>query len=790
MNRRKPQTTRSHQRAILKTTRRLAALAVTLGAITIFSSLYSLLVFSQATAAAKEVTAPENTRVNTAQAQKVYASQTNNSRTNLQTAVTSPTDFCVSYLGGDPMWLIGGWLIGMESYHAYQDPEQVCPGAYPFTIQEAHLLLMVNFPTELTIPITIEIRDADTTTTPGCPIPDTVIFKGSAGSVTFQVNGFYDIVIPLDVPVIVEGPFFVGLSFDDTISFDWGLQLVTDDIEALCVTYNNWDSTIGFVDLGDDALVRQHAYPAEHCCAQPIPTDSCHLAQDPRNPDAKCFDFDGRLSLWTEGLSGGELPNPAPGIEIITPNRGELLYAEVDIWASETAGSRIIDSAVFSYNNTGAWLILGVDSNDSSPSARQAAGVGPGDGLSYVWDFSSQPEGVCSLKVVIYDTLGRTAEKSISVLLEPTPPVPSLSAPEYYSLFCDTLTLTYDLVDDDIQVAAFLKKLGNPSYNLSLDTMNQFALGDADGNPFDGNPASEGEFGDYYAGPVVAALCMRYWHGQGYTQTVRSLTNAEVAEGVAAMMLVQENAGLRDDRFALGLIRYLALNGLGQLSPSFSRQPNYSTLRNWTEEIGMATMLGVTGIPGEWLAVDGFLFRPTAEGANLIVVSDPWDGSKRNVYWRDVPGGAEIFYDNAWREVRIIVGLLPTGWTVPGRQQLGFDFAPIGQTSISLDSAGSGLVDGSLYFITAQLTDAQDYVGQQTQLLELNCNSFAVGDYNGNGVANIGDLSYLIAYQLQGGAPPVGGADRADVNCDTSIDLADIMSYINWIFQNGPAPCK
>ena len=51
---------------------------------------------------------------------------------------------CVGDLSGTPTWLISGWIIGREIYKAYQDPELVCPGAYPFTINEVHILLEIT----------------------------------------------------------------------------------------------------------------------------------------------------------------------------------------------------------------------------------------------------------------------------------------------------------------------------------------------------------------------------------------------------------------------------------------------------------------------------------------------------------------------------------------------------------------------------------------------------------------------------------------------------------------------
>ena len=708
--------------------------------------------------------------------------------------LAAPGDRCDGKLGGDPIWLIGGWIIGNEIYKSYQDPSINCPGAYPFTIDTVHIFLnfapdpadtSVHLP--LNIPISVDIESVDTTSSPGCPVPGAVLFSGSPGSVQIPTANFFDIAIPLDAPFEVNGPYFVGLTFNDTIPFQWGVELVTDDIEALCVSYNNWDSTIGFVDMGNDTLIHQNAFPN---------TDPCFSA--PAN-DSGCFDFDGRLLLWSNGITGGTPPVALPGIAILGPEQGDRLFGSTDIWVSETTGSPAIDSAVFSQRtDVGAWVRIGVDANQDIGFGRGVIS-GAGQGLSYLWDFSAETEGTHWIKVSIYDSLAQTATDSVSVFLEPTPPVPAMTTPAYFSRFCDTVTLTYDIIDENPSSMLVLKKPADMQFSQGLETQNQFALGDVDGDTADGNPASQGEFGDFYGGPAVGALALRYWHDQGFIQSLRvgsaTLTNAQAAERLATMfMKVRINGSLSDENFVLGFREYLLVTGFGELKLEYNRQASYPTLRNWTEDLGVCAMVrigGSSGGAGNWFAVDGYDGLPTSENVYRVRVSDPSDGTIKTLFWRDGSGGAEMFYQGAWFPVDIIAALLPTNWSATGRANTGlFDFAVGSQATFLLDSTAANLTDGSLYFITAQLTDQNSNLGELTTLLELNCASFAIGDYDGNGVSNIGDVVYLISFQLQGGPPPVGGAIRADVNCDGTIDTGDLVFYINWVFVGGPAPCR
>ncbi|MBN4076077.1 hypothetical protein JYT16_00005, partial [Gemmatimonas aurantiaca] len=342
-----------------------------------------------------------------------------------QLAPADPGDPCLVDMGGVPWWLITGWIIGNELYSNYQDPESICPGAYPFAIRSAHMFLnidtflidSVQFP--MNLPMSVIIHDVDTTG--GCRKPGEVLFVGSPGTVPIPGEGFYDIEVPLDFPFEVNGPYFVTMSFNDTIPFSWGLQLTTDSIQNECFSYNYWDTAVGWLDMGDDNAVRQQAYPAGHCCLDGPP-------DGPSCQSPPCFDFDGATILFSYGTLGGFPPEPVPGITFLGPQSGATLFGSTDIWIAETAGSTIVDSAVFSYRDGSVWTRIGVDVDVTLATSLPP---GPGQGISYTWDFSALSEGATWIAVTLYDTLGRVTMDSIPVTLEPTPPVGALATPEY-----------------------------------------------------------------------------------------------------------------------------------------------------------------------------------------------------------------------------------------------------------------------------------------------------------------------------------------------------------------------
>jgi hypothetical protein len=67
--------------------------------------------------------------------------------------------------------------------------------------------------------------------------------------------------------------------------------------------------------------------------------------------------------------------------------------------------------------------------------------------------------------------------------------------------------------------------------------------------------------------------------------------------------------------------------------------------------------------------------------------------------------------------------------------------------------------------------------------------NISCGDADGEGTINIADAVYLIAYIFSHGPAPVPLA-AGDADCDGSINIADCVYLINYIFSHGPAPCE
>lgn len=65
--------------------------------------------------------------------------------------------------------------------------------------------------------------------------------------------------------------------------------------------------------------------------------------------------------------------------------------------------------------------------------------------------------------------------------------------------------------------------------------------------------------------------------------------------------------------------------------------------------------------------------------------------------------------------------------------------------------------------------------------------SLVYGDANGDGIVNVADAVFLIAYVFKNGLAPqpmIAG----DVNCDGNVNVADAVYLVNFIFKGGPPP--
>jgi hypothetical protein len=122
------------------------------------------------------------------------------------------------------------------------------------------------------------------------------------------------------------------------------------------------------------------------------------------------------------------------------------------------------------------------------------------------------------------------------------------------------------------------------------------------------------------------------------------------------------------------------------------------------------------------------------------------------------------------------------------RQLMGADFD--GSDGWAYTWAPTDIVtEDSLYYFRTTGRDAGGLAGYDCVLLQYNCGaSHEPGDYNGDDVVNIMDLTYLVEFITSDGPEPAGGPERADANGDGYVNIADVVYYMNFLFGSSSPP--
>jgi hypothetical protein len=93
-----------------------------------------------------------------------------------------------------------------------------------------------------------------------------------------------------------------------------------------------------------------------------------------------------------------------------------------------------------------------------------------------------------------------------------------------------------------------------------------------------------------------------------------------------------------------------------------------------------------------------------------------------------------------------------------------------------------------LGFPLTPMEEPASFTAIRQALLDLGVD-IGCGDIDGNERTDIGDIAFLIRYLYHAGPQPAN-INRADVNRDGVLDLADAVEMVNYIFRGGRLRCR
>ncbi len=642
-------------------------------------------------------------------------------------------DTCIVRHDHGIVWRIDGWVAGNELFKSYIDPGQSCPSPYPFAVTEINMPMYFGRATPLNVSVDIESVDLSV---PDCPMPGELLTISQEYMLEVPGAGLYDIWIPLDTPVTVNGPFFAGFFISNLLDPSDSAAVLCDSVVQSCVSYNIWDAEVGWVDLVDNPY----------------------------------WSFPGRLVLYAAGIPSAGAPPPE--ISAVSPRAGDTLYGWCELWAGERSESDIIDYVSFEYRAGFGYTEIGRDFDGAKPFRDGELASGSGNGFSAIWDFSSLQEGTYTLRYTVVDTLGNSASDSVTVYLEPTPPVPLIVQPSEGDYFCYMLDLLLTCTDENLTYVQAFQQAAAHEYSAGVPA------GGASG------------YSVHYNAPQAAAVVLKMWADRGYDKPMHAYYGIMPVDTLVARLgyhcLTNENSGTYDEDLVAGLNEYLDLTN-ADFDIAYTRDPDYLTMRKWVEDEQRGVILGLSGTPGFWVAVDGFVGWQQPDQTYTVRISNPLSGSLEEVFLRSTPAGSELYVGGAWLGVDIMVSMTPDEW-VAARTSIGADLN--GRDGWSIKWQPSGLTEGERQYIFVTGGDARGMHGYASVLLTYSCShTYVAGDYNNDNEANIADLELLVRYIALSGHPPSGGIDRGDANCDNVINIADVIYYMNFLFGSVGEPC-
>lgn len=652
-----------------------------------------------------------------------------------------------------PQQALYDWLAGDEIYYAYQDlffPLVGCDTLYPFVVTHIGMTLVLNAAGTFNMQAFVSELDP-LYSSPVCPVPGNITYLGNEYPIEIPYPEVYSIILPLEQPVPVYGPYFACIYFgSDMTGFYPGIAM--DTVAYLCINYNEWGE--GLVDLSNNDY----------------------------------YNFPGLINIFSIGYSkAGKLPQP----RFIVPSDSGVTMPGKTIWVAEGNDLANFQGAKFEYLRLGNWYEFGTDFDGSIPLRDGVTAAQSSNGWSTIWQPFGLSEGNYLLRVSIGDVDSTYTSDTAAVYLDLKKLAPAFVNRPDRGTVCAGESLKVTIEDENPIAVTFGYRYLPNSENRTLSLLNRQNYGDANGNPNDGNHNYSGEFGEYYVAPTLMASTFKHWFDKGYIELMSEgstfLTISQIVEKLAKIYRTRENVGTQDDNLVSATMDYLRTHG-DRIKIDAMQKPNWSWFKSAYLGRGGTVAFAIDRPFGNWLAVQNIDYSLAANDSFPVTYYDPVGGLSRSSYLIARGDSLVLGYlpNNAKYRVQLGVALYPKQETL-GYTNFWTDFNSLDGFNAILPS---GTFQENLYYLVrARALDGNNDVADSYWIMKYTCASgLKHGDADHNNVITVSDAVYIISY-IFGGGPAPYSTTNGDADCNNLITVSDAVYIISYIFGGGPAPC-
>ena len=517
--------------------------------------------------------------------------------------------------------------------------------------------------------------------------------------------------------------------------------------------------------------------------------------------EAECEDMEGIWSpppaVCEDHPEGSFCIYPYPITMIVEPN-------DTSIWDknyfSDTLTIQAIDFqtvsrvqyTVFEYFHEGSWHLIDIDYDGTTCMQDPWDTLQPGgDGWQAKWYPTDLSEGYYMIRVTMVDSADISTSDMIVQYYDPYSPEVTITYPDTFNFPTESPLDIYFFSPGDYITEMYVTVCPIPDYpgtegaemgkqelacavgyNKGIPHFNQHHL-----YPNGSDDVNRG------CSPTSMAACLKYWAQNGFPclNNNGAMTDAQMVKELGVNAGTKPNSGTKVKAKKPALEKYIKKHcGKCKFKPVVHLQGKKVTLGRLLRELWVKKEDVITGDDTHVTVVNSFCVAPQL----YIDYMDPLTGTEVQGPW-DVSKG----FDGDPLIELVIVS--PKEDTLPPE-------CGIIATSEDIEEVEPGTytyhwdVDtvlyplGRAYFVNVEITDSLGHKGWDMVKVEL----LLCGDANGDGSVNIADVVYIITYLFLGGPPPYFGLPfcPADANGDGVVNVGDAVYIVAYLFLGGPPP--